>query len=129
MARAGEVNKRNYGQLNEYINAFEKLNRHIRCCGRDKSGLNRTEVGEEPNAHNVYLGNIFGIWTFPASHWLENKERLKKELHPEISKNPDKPVSEWYCINDYQAGSFLKNHVEGITEQLDYLNKKWRIKK
>lgn len=106
------------GKKGSMIAALEVIQKHCKNAGRCEGGMNRTMFGEEVNAEKVYLGDIFGIWTKSAAYWLEKKEELKKNLCPDASKDPKKPLSTWYLINDYQCGSFIKSHANGILEQI-----------
>lgn len=117
------LQRKNYGQLDQIISALEVLQIHFRNAGRDECGMNRTKAGEEVTSSKVFLGNIFGLWTLPASYWIENKKKLEKTTRPDVSKNPEAPISEWYLINEYQAGSFVKSHTDGILEQISILKK------
>lgn len=118
-----KLQKKNYGQLDTTIEALITLQKHFEKAGRNKNGMNRTDVGETVIAAKVYLGDVFGIWTKPASYWLENKERFEKE---DSGANPKEGcgrnfISVWYCINDHQAGSFVRSHVERILKQIAQL--------
>lgn len=120
-----KLQKKNYGQLDQIISALEVLQKHFENAGRDEYGINRTKAGEEVTSAKVFLGNVFGLWTYPASFWLENQ----KVFETEDSGTTPKPgcgreyISVWYCINDYQAGEFVKSHTEGILKQIAVLKK------
>jgi hypothetical protein len=117
-----EMKKRNRnGKLNQKIEALEVLQLHVRNAGRSEYGINRTAEGEEVTADKVYLGNIFGLWTKSAAYWLQEREKLESNFRPDVSKDPQHPVSTWYLINDHQAGGFVKSHTEGILEQISIL--------
>lgn len=120
-----KLQEKNYGQIDAAIKALEVLQKHITKAGRDTYGLNRTEPGEEVRAANVFLGDVFGVWTMPASYWLEHKSRFEKEDSGATPSATCKTeyVSVWYCINDYQAGSFVRSHVTGILEQIGILQR------
>ena len=118
-----KLDKVNYGQFTKTIELINILQKHIENAGRDPYGMNRTKKGERVTSENVYLGDVFGIWTKKASFWLEKKEELTKELRPDISANPKNPVTTWYCINDYCAGGFLKSHTKGMLQAIDELKK------
>ncbi|TSD03155.1 MAG: hypothetical protein Athens071416_216 [Parcubacteria group bacterium Athens0714_16] len=112
---------KNYGQLTETIGALEILQKHINNAGRSPYGMNQTKKGQEVTAADVFLGDVFGIWTKPASYWLSKQDELKKEFRVDISKDPKNPVTTWYCLNDYQAGIFVKSHTDGILEKITIL--------
>ncbi|MCX6795488.1 MAG: hypothetical protein NT165_02040 [Candidatus Falkowbacteria bacterium] len=118
-----KLQKKNYGQLDPKIDALSILQSHIHNAGRSEYGLNRTKKGETVTSEKVYLGNVFGIWTKTAAYWLSREEELKQVFRDDLTKNPNQPVTTWYCINDYQAGAFVKSHVEGILEQISIIKK------
>lgn len=90
------LKKKNYGQLDQKIEALEILQLHFNTAGRDQYGLNRTKVGEEVTFNNVFLGNVDGIWTKTAAYWLEHRE----------------------ARIDAQARTFADSHVVEILKQL-----------
>lgn len=115
--------EKNYGQLDQAVGALEVIQKHICNAGRNKYGFNRTEHGEEVTAAKVYLGDVFGIWSNPASYWLGKQnefERTDSNVTPKKGCGRDY-ISVWYCINDYQAAPFVKNHVEGLLEKIGLL--------
>lgn len=115
------LNKYASKKMRNEIEALQILQIHLRRAGRDEYGINRTKPGEMVTADKVYLGNVFGLWTKAASYWLSQKERLEKELRPDVSKDSKKPVSTWYLINDYQAGDFVKSHTNSMLQQISVL--------
>lgn len=120
-----ELQEKNYGQLDQTISALEVLQKHFGNAGRSQYGINRTQPGEEVTSAKVFLGNVFGLWTKPASHWLENQKKLETEdsgVSPKM-KSGREYISVWYCINDYQAGEFVQSHTVGILEQISILKK------
>ena len=119
------LQEKNYGQLDQTISALEVLQKHFKNAGREPYGLNRTKKGEEVTSAKVFLGDVFGIWTKSASFWLENQKRFETEDSGATPKDGcgREYISVWYCINDYQAGSFVKSHAEGILEQISILKK------
>ena len=112
------LEKKDYGQLNRQITALTVLRSHINNAGRSEYGWNRTCAGESVDASKIFLGNCYGIWTKTAAYWLQHEEENKKDFRPDVSKNPDKPVTTWHLINDCQCGDFLKSHVDGILKQI-----------
>jgi hypothetical protein len=54
-----------YSKLLANINELEA---HIINAGRDEYGLNRTVPGQTVTLDNVYLGNIYGLWTKTAQY-------------------------------------------------------------
>lgn len=83
--------------------ALTIIQEHITKAGRRPYGKNRTRKGEQVTADNVFLGDINGIWTKPASYWLARQEG-----------------GDWNCIS-YQAENFVKSHVHDIVKQIDIL--------
>jgi hypothetical protein len=115
------LEKKDYGQLNRQITALTVLRSHINNAGRSEYGWNRTYEGEAVDATKVFLGNIYGIWTKTAAYWLQHQKENEKDFRPDISKNPEKPITTWYIINDTQCGNFIKSHTEGILKQISVL--------
>lgn len=103
------------------LEALAILQLHFTRAGRSPYGINRTEKGETVTSEKIYLGNVFGLWTKTASYWLNERPNLEKAFRPDVSKNPNNPLSNWDLINDYQCGNFIKSHVDGILEQIAVL--------
>jgi len=124
-----KLQEKNYGQIDDTLKALESLQKHINNAGRDEYGMNRTQKGEAITAAKIFLGDVFGIWTHPASYWLQNQARFEKEdsgvaVAPHSNQEY---ISVWYCINDYQAAGFVKSHVTGILEQIGILQKSFSL--
>ena len=58
----------------------EALAKHVSNAGRQEYGWVRAARGEPVTLHNLYLGDIYGLWTKPAIFWKENPEKVI-ELH------------------------------------------------
>jgi len=117
-----QIKSKDYGQVSPIvIEALETLQKHFENAGRCQFGINRTKSGQPVTADDVWLGNVFGLWTKTAAYWLSREEDLKKEDRPDISKDPSDPATNWYCIHDYQAGGFVKSHTTGILDNLKVL--------
>lgn len=117
-----KLQKRNRkGRFDKEIEALQILQRHFHNAGRSEYGLNRTTIGEEVTAEKVFLGNVFGLFTKSAAYWLSEKPKLEQDFRPDVSKDPNNPVTSWWMINDYQCDKFIKSHVEGIFEQIAVL--------
>ena len=117
-----DLNKCNWnGKYSKKLEALMSLQSHFENAGRSPHGMNRTSKGEEVTADKVFLGNVFGLTTKPASYWQANKSKLEKSLRPDASKNPKNPISNWYLINNYQCGSFIESHTKSILEQISLL--------
>lgn len=120
-----KLQEKNYGQISTAIDALETLQKHFQNAGRCDYGMNRTKKDEAITAANVWLGDVFGIWTKSADFWLKNQKRFESEdsgVTPSTTCKSDY-VSVWYCINDYQAGSFVRSHIVGILTQIGILQK------
>ena len=69
--------KINYGQYNEVIKKLRTLQAHFINAGREPYGWNRTKHGETVTEDNVYLGNIYGLWTKTVRFWKQRKDEKK----------------------------------------------------
>jgi len=54
-------------------------------AGRNPYGINRTKSGEQVTEHNVYFGNIFGLWTgtvakFEACEDTYVQEKIRQQI-------------------------------------------------
>lgn len=76
--------------------SFEELSKHIKNAGRNPYGWVRAERGQPVTADNVYLGDVFGLWTKPMRTFMEM------------------PKDEWvqWVVQEYQLRLFLRSHVE-----------------
>ena len=122
-----KLQEKNYGQIDTAIAALESLQKHFKNAGRNEYGINRTKKGEAITAANVWLGDVFGIWTKSAAFWLENQKRFENDFRHDLAKDPNRPVTTWYCINDYKAGAFVESHVNGILNQIGILQKTFAL--
>lgn len=113
--------KNRRGKYDRQVEALGSLQAYIRNAGRSLCGMNRTVKGEEVTAEKVFLGNVYGLWTCTAAYWLKERPRLEKSLRHDLVRNSEEVISDWYLINDYQCGNFLRMHVEGILEQIQIL--------
>ena len=116
--------KNRRGKYDRQVEALGSLQAYIRNAGRSLYGMNRTVKGEEVTAEKVFLGNVYGLWTCTAAYWLKERPRLEKSLRHDLVRNSEEVISDWYLINDYQCGNFLRMHVEGILEQIQILKTK-----
>lgn len=82
----------------------KELSAHISNSGR--GAWVRAAKGEQVTDDNVYLGNIFGIWTF-------NIRKFK-----ELSRNTADNTRDWteWAIQIYQLKSFLDSHIEPMKQ-------------
>ena len=89
------------GLLSDAKSANELID-HINNCGRCEYGWVRSKPGEHITEDNVYLGDVFGIWTNTIKHFKEVAN----------NKNDSGRDFVQWAIQVYQLQTFLKNHVE-----------------
>lgn len=80
---------------------FQNLSKHINASGRCAYGCVRSGRGAEVTENNVYLGDVFGIWTFTIQKFKESARQ----------SGSTRDFTQW-AIQIYQLQSFLKSHVE-----------------
>lgn len=109
-------------KFNAKVKALEALQKHFYNSGRSEYGINRTTKGEDVTNEKVFLGDVNGLWTQTAAYWLNQKLKLEQSFRPDVSKNPEKPISDGALIdvNSYCV-YFVKSHVDGILEQIKML--------
>lgn len=96
-ARIGNRHRKVYDCL-------QNLQAHIWEAGRDMFGPNRTQPGEPVTKDKVFLGNVWQIWTFPVSKWLEHRDDGKPNLsHP-------RGLTDLQCIKE-QARNIMASHI------------------
>lgn len=99
-----------------YPEIYKNLVTIVTCdfrCGRDLFGWNRTKCGEQVTVENVYLGNVFGLNTYPVSYWLAAPV---SQTHPYIkSKVDNKPMWVSQVICELQIRPFIEERLEMIT--------------
>ena len=78
--------------------AAQTLVKHIHNAGRQEYGWVRAQRGEPVTLHNLYLGNVYGLWTKTAAFWKEQ---------------PEKDVQ---GIIQNQLSGFIKSHREPMIE-------------
>ncbi|MBP8599759.1 hypothetical protein KBI31_00775 [Patescibacteria group bacterium] len=93
--------------------AIRRLEKSVQRCGRNPYGMNRTEKGVEVNYDNVWLGDVYGLWTFPASYWLAHEKELKGHMRPELGSQ----VTDWHCIMA-QCYYFVTGNVPLMLEDI-----------
>lgn len=74
------------------------LAKHIENVGRQEYGWCRAQRGEPVTMHNLYLGNVYGLYTKTAAFWKEQ---------------PEKDVQ---TIIQNQLSGFIKSHREPMIE-------------
>jgi hypothetical protein len=114
-----KLQKKNYGQIDLLVESTKTLLKHLDNAGRELYGFNRTKKGEAVTSENVYLGDVYGIWTKNAAYWLSHQIELENDPRPDLTKkDAKKEVTTWYCINDYQAGDFVEKSTKHILAQI-----------
>ena len=98
----------NFGR---YLTDDQNRNLHRICSiignmGRCNYGWNRTEAGQPVTAYDVYLGNIYGIWTNSVSYWKERRPNLTG-LHANT-----------YQILQHQAKHFMEANTGALKKAL-----------
>ncbi len=117
VAKLQQVNWR--GQYDTTIEQLRKLQSLFEQSGRNPYGWNRTKPGEDVTEQNVYLGNVFGIWTLTIAKFREDQNG---------PKNPWKGGG-WNCehledknyfdvVSDYQARPFVQKNGKAILKAI-----------
>lgn len=108
------------GRHNEAISKLQILSLHFRQAGRGE--MNRTKRGERATDENVYLGDIFGLFTKTVAYW---------------KTTADDEINEWrgtvwepYCrgINCHdvvsrQARNLMTSHIGPMIKLIDELDR------
>ncbi|MEZ0226829.1 MAG: hypothetical protein ACAH83_19895 [Alphaproteobacteria bacterium] len=98
------------GEHAKTIEALETLQIHFNRSGRDEYGINRTKPGEVVTADNVYLGNVYGRWTFTANKW---KEAFSRD---NATAQEDRQIIEG------QAAGFVESHIKPMQKLIGSLS-------
>lgn len=69
--------KVNYGQYDHILEKLRALQGHFVLAGRNPFGWNRTEKEQDVTEDNVYLGNIYGLFTKTVNFWKKGKYEKK----------------------------------------------------
>lgn len=56
------------------LKSADVLAKHINNAGRQEYGWVRAKRGEPVTLHNLYLGDVYGIWTNTAAAFKESKD-------------------------------------------------------
>lgn len=97
------------------IAVLENLQKFFVGWGRDLYGVNRTVVGQQVTAENIWIGSFNGLNTFQASYWLYNQERLKRDYHPDFK-------STWDCVHRH-CQNLVDDNAIYIISQIAALKK------
>ena len=88
--------------------SVDELMEHVKNSGRDTYGWVRSKPGEAVTDNNVFLGNIFGLWTNTIAKF--------KSFAAEKDNTSDWTQS---VIQIYQLQRFLNSHVEPMKKLID----------
>ena len=110
------------GQYDSTIEQLHQLQSLFEQSGRHSSGWNRTKPGEVVTEHNVYLGNVFGVWTFTIAHFREGQNWPKNPWKGggfDCKYLEDK--NDFDMVSDYQARPFVQKNGKAIIEAVEVL--------
>lgn len=93
-----DANAVDFELFKETTEEAKDLAEHIKNAGRQEYGWVRAQRGEEVTLHNLYLGNVYGLWTKTAAFWKEQ---------------PGKDVQ---AIIQNQLSGFIKSHREPMID-------------
>lgn len=111
-----ELQAVDYGQHSELIEKLSTFREHLRNAGRDKYGMNRTKQGEAINDENVFLGNVWGLWTRNVWHWKAEKNAPKGGWG-----FPNMEHLNAYDVVSKQAADFMRSHTGPICNIIEWL--------
>ncbi|MDR0727187.1 MAG: hypothetical protein LBF37_03935 [Rickettsiales bacterium] len=80
---------------------------HIKNAGRHEFGWVRAKPGEPVTLDNLYLGNVYGIWTKTAREFQNSDVEFGDRS---ILKNPESKVKVRELIANEQLIPFIKSH-------------------
>ena len=103
----------NYGQHTETIQALRTLEAHLVNAGRNEFGWNRTKPGQMVTKSDVYLGNIYGLWTFPIPRWEETSTK-RPAIWSHLMASEGMDGMSPYDVVSRQALQFMESHLESI---------------
>ncbi|MCQ2571729.1 MAG: hypothetical protein MJ165_01895 [Alphaproteobacteria bacterium] len=82
---------------------------HIRNAGCNEYGWVRAQRGEPVTLHNLYLGNVYGLWTKTAAFWKEMPDKDVQSI--KNASNIDVQM-----IIQNQLSSFIESHREPMID-------------
>jgi len=107
----------NYNHRYDHIlDNLRTLQAHFINAGRDEYGWNRTSKGQTVTEDDVFLGNIYGLWTFPVSHWKKAKNDRKGGWGFSGMENLSV-----YDVISQQAKNFITSHARPMIQAINYL--------
>lgn len=118
IAKLQQVNWR--GQYDSTIEQLRQLQSLFEQSGRHEYGWNRTKPGEVVTEHNVYLGNVFGVWTFTIADFRKDTNKPKNQWKGggfDCKYLEDK--NDFDMVSDYQARPFVQKNGKAIIEVIE----------
>ena len=103
------------GRWDSAIDWLRLFAKDIRMAGREKYGWNRTDPGQEVTEDNVFLGDVYGLWTFSVRDWQ------KTENNPPQSNAHFKVPVRNYDVISAQAKGFMDYYTESMTRAISML--------
>lgn len=98
------------------VEDLQELSIHFCQAGQNESGWNRTKPRQVVTEDDVYLGNVYGLWTKTVAFWKTCK---------------DNPKGGWgfgrmedlnsYDVISNQAGDFMASHIGPMVEIIERL--------
>ena len=100
------------GQYTSTIEKIVTLNSQFARAGRTDCGLNRTTIGEKVTADNVWIGGVYGIYTFAVRRWMD--EFRNHPAHDGLLIENKTP----FQIAEMVARDFVTGHAPIMIERL-----------
>lgn len=117
------------GRYDSMIEQLRELHALFEHTGRSPHGWNRTKCGEIVTEHNVYLGNVFGVWTFTIAHFRKGQYEDKNPWRGgawECRYFEDKNIFD--VVSDYQARPFVQKNGKAIIKAIESLRSEALLK-
>lgn len=99
---------------------LETLIQHLDNAGRNQYGWNRTNVGELATEDNVFLGGIWGYWTFTVRKWKSWKNE-PKGTHGWADSQAYFKTRNGYDVMCDTAQEFITSHTQPMVKLIDEL--------
>ena len=65
----------------------QELAKMIHAAGRDTYGMARAPIGAKVTLDSLYLGNIDGLNTYPASYWIKQQDKnVQMKIQNQLSQ-------------------------------------------
>lgn len=92
------------------------LRPHFVNAGRERYGWNRSRPGEQVTPDNVYLGNVYGLWTFTARSWHEGASPDEPRMHEWAVTTHEEMIRGMNSrdVVERQARNFMEGHIGPI---------------